>query len=128
MGFHLAHALLPGVSFEAGSQLSGGQKQRVAIARALTRAPTVFLFDEATSALDSESEAVVQAAIDKIMDERHGSATMIIIAHRLATIRKADVIIVLEEGQLAEMGSHDELMRNPSGKYFKLIEAQQVTT
>ena len=95
---------------ERGSQLSGGQKQRCAIARAVARAPQFLLLDEATSALDSESEAVVQASIDKLLEEASGERTTIIIAHRLSTIRRADDIIVIDGGRVAERGTHAELM------------------
>ena len=87
--------------------MSGGQKQRIAIARALYRDPAVLLLDEATSALDSESEALVQAAIDRSMKGR----TVIVVAHRLSTIRGADKIIVMGAGRILEMGSHNEVGR-----------------
>ena len=103
---------------QGGSKLSGGQKQRVAIARAIIKQPSVLLLDEATSALDNESEKVVQAALDKIMNE--GQMTTVVIAHRLSTIRNADKIAVVYEGTISEEGTHDQLLSN-QGLYASLV-------
>lgn len=105
----------------SGSMLSGGQKQRIAIARAFLRKPRILLLDEATSALDTESEAIVQAAMDAIRKDR----TTIMVAHRLSTVRNADVICVLQDGTLVEMGTHDELMGR-RGKYWEMVGMQNL--
>ncbi|CAK5052480.1 unnamed protein product [Aphanomyces euteiches] len=105
-----------------GSQISGGQKQRIAIARAIIRDPAVLLLDEATSALDTESERIVQASLDALLESKR--RTTIIVAHRLSTIRRADVIAVVDGGRITELGSHDELMAIPNGFYAKLVSRQ----
>jgi ABC-type multidrug transport system fused ATPase/permease subunit len=105
---------------ERGTQLSGGQRQRIAIARAVLKNPKILILDEATSSLDSESERLVQDALEKLMQGR----TSVVIAHRFSTIRKADQILVLEHGQLIEKGTHDELTQLENGIYRNLSELQ----
>lgn len=105
---------------ERGIQLSGGQKQRIAIARAILKDPRILLLDEATSALDMGSERVVQEALNRVMLER----TTIIVAHRLSTVKNADVISVLQHGKMVEQGSHVELMKKSDGAYSQLIHLQ----
>ncbi len=104
---------------ERGNKLSGGQKQRISIARAVLKNPNILILDEATSALDTESEKLVQDALDQLMQER----TVLIIAHRLSTVRKADEIIVLSQGKITERGNHDALMAL-KGTYFNLCSLQ----
>ncbi|XP_076820461.1 ATP-dependent translocase ABCB1-like isoform X2 [Clavelina lepadiformis] len=105
-----------------GGQLSGGQKQRVAIARALLRDPKILLLDEATSALDTESERIVQSALDIAKQGR----TCIVVAHRLSTMKHADQIVVLDSGSIAEAGTHEELIAK-KGAYFSLVNSQMLT-
>ena len=105
---------------ERGIQLSGGQRQRIAIARAVLKDPSILILDEATSSLDSESERVVQEALDKLMVGR----TSFVIAHRLSTIRKADKIIVIDKGEVRESGTHEELMLHENGLYHSLSRLQ----
>jgi ABC-type multidrug transport system fused ATPase/permease subunit len=100
-------------------RLSGGERQRLSIARALLKNPPILILDEATSALDAESERLVQEAVERLMEHR----TVIVIAHRLATVRKADRIVVLEHGRLIEEGDHASLL-SQQGTYFKLHNLQ----
>lgn len=110
------------ISGDRGVRLSGGQRQRIAIARALLKDPPILIFDEATSALDTENEMLVQEAIERLLEHR----TAVVIAHRLSTIRKADSIIVFENGSITEIGTHDDLMKNLDGLYRKLHLIQSV--
>jgi subfamily B ATP-binding cassette protein MsbA len=105
---------------ERGSRLSGGQRQRIAIARALLKDPPILILDEATSALDAESERLVQQALSNLMKGR----TTLVIAHRLMTVRKANRIVVLDGGEVREVGTHEELLARPGGIYSRLHELQ----
>jgi len=106
---------------DQGNKLSGGQKQRLSIARAVLKNPPIMVLDEATSALDTESEKLVQEALENLMTNR----TSLVIAHRLSTIQKADQIIVMQDGRIIEMGTHTELIKNKS-TYKKLVEMQSL--
>ena len=105
---------------ERGQRLSGGQRQRLAIARALLKNSPMLILDEATSSLDAESELLVQDALTNLMRNR----TAFVIAHRLSTVRRADAIVALERGRVAEIGRHDELLARPAGVYAKLYALQ----
>ena len=107
---------------DRGAKLSGGQRQRLSIARAVLKNPEILILDEATSALDTESEKLVQEALNTLLEGR----TSIVIAHRLSTIRNADKIIVIEQGRITEEGTHTELISR-KGTYAKLIEMQQLS-
>jgi subfamily B ATP-binding cassette protein MsbA len=113
-----AYATLAG---DRGSKLSGGEKQRITIARAIFKNPPILILDEATSSLDTVSERMVQDAINHLMEHR----TSIIIAHRLSTVQNADEIIVLEQGEIREQGTHSSLIAQ-QGLYSKLVNMQQV--
>ena len=108
---------------EKGSLLSGGQKQRIAIARALIRKPSLLILDEPTSALDSKSQRSVQRAIDRLLMMGKLNMTVLIIAHRLSTLRAADKIVVMETGHVKESGSHDKLIRQ-NGIYARMWKLQ----
>ncbi|CAE8635267.1 unnamed protein product [Polarella glacialis] len=105
-----------------GVQLSGGQKQRISIARALVRRPQVLLLDEATSALDAESEVMVQSAINNLIAQT--DMTVVIVAHRLSTVRRADKICVISGGAVVEEGTHEQLLQRPEGRYAQLVQHQ----
>jgi subfamily B ATP-binding cassette protein MsbA len=104
---------------ERGVRLSGGQRQRLAIARAVLKNPPILILDEATSALDTESERLIQEALESLMKNR----TTLVIAHRLSTVQHADHILVLEQGRIAEFGRHADLMAS-RGLYHKLVQMQ----
>ena len=104
---------------ERGARISGGQKQRLAIARALIRDPRILILDEATSALDSQSESAIQKALESLMKDR----TTFVVAHRLSTVQKADLILVLDKGRLVESGRHADLV-DAGGLYQSLYDAQ----
>ena len=106
---------------DRGTKLSGGQRQRLSIARAILKNPEILILDEATSALDTESEVLVQEALEKLLKGR----TSVVIAHRLSTIRNADKILVVDHGQIVEQGTHEELIAY-GGLYSKLVELQQL--
>jgi len=106
---------------ERGVRLSGGQKQRIALARVFLRRPKLLFLDEATSALDSESEALVQDAIDKLI--ARGGCTVVLVAHRLSTVINADIIGVVHQGKIVERGTHDDLLKQ-KGIYAQLVKRQ----
>ena len=106
---------------DGGGMLSGGQRQRIAIARAVLKNPPIMILDEATSALDTESEKLVQDALENMMQNR----TSLVIAHRLSTIQNADSIVVMKKGKIVEQGTHDELIAQ-NGNYKKLVELQSL--
>ena len=108
---------------DRGCRLSGGQRQRISIARAILKNPSILILDEATSALDSESETLVQQALDRLMKGR----TTLVIAHRLSTIRRADLICVMHEGRIVEAGTHEQLLaESAAGYYRRLVEMQSL--
>ena len=108
---------------DSGNKLSGGQKQRLSIARAVLKNPPIMILDEATSALDTESERLVQDAIEKMMKNR----TSIVIAHRLSTIQNADLIVVMQKGKIVEQGKNEDLLKN-KGVYYNLVKMQSLSS
>ncbi|KAI1100496.1 P-loop containing nucleoside triphosphate hydrolase protein [Jackrogersella minutella] len=108
---------------ESGTKLSGGQRQRICIARAVIKRPKILILDEATSAIDVRGERIVQAALDKVSQNR----TTVTIAHRLSTIKKADTIVVLKKGRVVEKGNHESLLKDEKGIYYGLVHAQQLS-
>ncbi len=124
IGAHAFIEQMPGgydfVISERGNNLSMGQRQLISFVRALVFEPDILILDEATSSIDTETEAVIQYAIEKLIDKR----TSIIIAHRLSTIRHADNILVLDKGRVVEHGSHDDLLESETGAYRRLYEMQ----
>jgi subfamily B ATP-binding cassette protein MsbA len=106
---------------DRGGKLSGGERQRLTIARALLKNPSILILDEATSSLDTESERLVQEAINNVMKDR----TSLVIAHRLSTIRHADEILVMQEGHIVERGNHESLIKQ-NGYYKKLVDLQEL--
>lgn len=108
---------------DAGIKLSGGQRQRLAIARSIIKQPRILILDEATSAIDVSGEKIVQAALDKVSQNR----TTITIAHRLSTIMKADNIVVVQKGKVVQQGTHNELLADRDGPYWGLANAQQLS-
>jgi len=128
IGAHVFIEQLPGSYdyqiMERGSNLSMGQRQLISFVRALVYEPNILILDEATSSIDSETEAIIQHAIEMLIEKR----TSIIIAHRLSTIRHVDQIMVLDHGRCVELGAHDELLRKEDGHYKKLYEIQFAQT